>query len=150
MKKPPASVVTNVDKDWSPIWKEYGTVDGTFYAAPEQRQREVAGLVLAEDVRGQRLDRPDHVGRADDADRDDRASGKVDKPWCAGIESGDATGWPATDWLEDVMLRTAGPDVYDQWVTHEIPFNDPQVATALDEVGKILKNPTTSTAASAT
>ena len=49
------------------------------------------------------------------------------KPWCAGIESGDATGWPATDWLEDVMLRTAGPEVYDQWVNHEIPFNDPQV-----------------------
>src|SRR6187401_2575414 len=63
------------------------------------------------------------------------------KPWCAGIESGAATGWPATDWLEDVMLRTAGPDTYDKWVSHEIPFNDPQVATALDEVGKILKNP---------
>ncbi len=39
------------------------------------------------------------------------------------------------------MLRTAGPDVYDQWVNHEIPFNDPAVATALAEVGKILKNP---------
>src|SRR6187401_1623755 len=63
------------------------------------------------------------------------------KPWCAGIESGDATGWPATDWLEDVMLRTAGPDVYDQWVNHEIPFNDPQVLEALETVGGILKNP---------
>ena len=62
------------------------------------------------------------------------------KPWCAGIESGDATGWPATDWVEDVMLRTAGPEVYDKWVAHEIPFNDPAVATALAEVGKILKN----------
>ena len=63
------------------------------------------------------------------------------KPWCAGIESGDATGWPATDWLEDVMLRTAGPEKYDQWVNHDIPFNDPSVVTALDEVGKILKDP---------
>ena len=50
------------------------------------------------------------------------------KPWCAGIESGEATGWPVTDWLEDVMLRSAGPDVYDKWVNHEIPFNDAQVA----------------------
>ena len=49
------------------------------------------------------------------------------KPWCAGIGSGEATGWPVTDWLEDVLLRAAGPDVYDQWVNHEIPFNDPQV-----------------------
>ena len=39
------------------------------------------------------------------------------------------------------MLRTAGPEVYDKWVKHEIPFNDPAVATALAEVGKILKNP---------
>ncbi|MGL5810922.1 MAG: extracellular solute-binding protein, partial [Nocardioides sp.] len=62
------------------------------------------------------------------------------KPWCAGIGSGDATGWPTTDWLEDVMLRTVGPEVYDQWVDHEIPFNDPRVVVALDMVGDILKN----------
>ena len=48
-------------------------------------------------------------------------------PWCVGFESEGATGWPATDWMEDIMLRTAGPDVYDQWVNHEIPFNDPAV-----------------------
>jgi alpha-glucoside transport system substrate-binding protein len=70
----------------------------------------------------------------------DTIAAKGIKPWCAGIESGDATGWPATDWLEDIMLRTAGPEKYDQWVNHEIPFNDPSVAGALDEAGKILKN----------
>ena len=48
-------------------------------------------------------------------------------PWCVGFESGSATGWPATDWMEDIMLRTAGVDTYDQWVTHEIPFTDPAV-----------------------
>ncbi|MEL7353367.1 MAG: ABC transporter substrate-binding protein [Cyanobacteria bacterium P01_A01_bin.116] len=61
-------------------------------------------------------------------------------PWCIGLESGDATGWPGTDWVEDIMLRTAGPDAYDQWVTHKIPFNDPQVVTAFEEFGKILQN----------
>src|SRR5690606_35139947 len=63
------------------------------------------------------------------------------KPWCVGIESGDATGWPATDWIEDLMLRTQGPEVYDQWTTHGIPFNDPRVAEAVDQAGRILKNP---------
>src|SRR5690606_31054684 len=63
------------------------------------------------------------------------------KPWCFGIESGGATGWAGTDFLEDVLLRTAGPDVYDQWVAHEIPFNDPQIVEALDTVGSILQNP---------
>ena len=38
------------------------------------------------------------------------------------------------------MLRTGGPDVYDQWVAHEIPFNDPAVVAAVDAVGTIVKN----------
>ncbi|HEX6166507.1 MAG TPA: ABC transporter substrate-binding protein, partial [Acidimicrobiales bacterium] len=59
-------------------------------------------------------------------------------PWCVGYESGDATGWPATDWMEDIMLRTAGPEVYDQWVTHEIPFNDESVLTAAEVFGQVM------------
>ena len=51
-------------------------------------------------------------------------------PFCIGTGSDAATGWPATDWMEDIMLRTAGGDVYDQWVSHEIPFNDPAVLRA--------------------
>ena len=59
-------------------------------------------------------------------------------PWCVGFESGGATGWPATDWMEDIMLRSAGPDVYDQWVNHEIPFNDPAVVEAGELFGEIM------------
>jgi alpha-glucoside transport system substrate-binding protein len=62
-------------------------------------------------------------------------------PWCVGIESGVATGWPVTDWFEDFMLRINGPDVYDQWVQHKIPFNDPKVKAVADAVGAIIKNP---------
>jgi alpha-glucoside transport system substrate-binding protein len=58
-------------------------------------------------------------------------------PWCVGIESGDATGWPLTDWIEDLMLRVNGPDVYDQWVAHEIPFNDPKVKKVVQMVQDI-------------
>jgi alpha-glucoside transport system substrate-binding protein len=58
-------------------------------------------------------------------------------PWCVGIESQAATGWPATDWVEDYVLRFGGADKYRQWVNHEIPFNDPVVKQALDEIGKM-------------
>ncbi|WP_421726606.1 ABC transporter substrate-binding protein [Bauldia sp.] len=61
-------------------------------------------------------------------------------PWCIGIGSGGATGWPATDWVEDLMLRTQPPEVYDQWVTNEIPFNDPRVVEAIEEFGWFAKN----------
>ncbi|MBC7223543.1 MAG: carbohydrate ABC transporter substrate-binding protein, partial [Anaerolineae bacterium] len=61
-------------------------------------------------------------------------------PWCLGIESGAASGWPATDWIEDIMLRTAGPEVYDKWVAHEIPWTDPAVKTAWEYFGQIARN----------
>ena len=66
------------------------------------------------------------------------AEGKT--PWCLGMESGDATGWVGTDWVEDIMLRTAGTETYDQWISHQIPFNDPQVKTAFTTFGEIALN----------
>ncbi|WP_189609749.1 ABC transporter substrate-binding protein [Saccharospirillum salsuginis] len=61
-------------------------------------------------------------------------------PWCIGLGSGAATGWPATDWVEDIMLRLHEPDVYDKWVSHEIPFNDPRVVEAIETFGQFAKN----------
>lgn len=59
-------------------------------------------------------------------------------PWCVGFGSEGSTGWPATDWMEDIMLRTAGPDVYDQWVANEVPFDDPAVKNAATVFGDIM------------
>lgn len=61
-------------------------------------------------------------------------------PWCIGLSSGDATGWPATDWVEDIMLRSYAPDVYDGWVSNEMKFNDPRVVAVLETFGKFAKN----------
>src|ERR687892_749492 len=62
-------------------------------------------------------------------------------PWCVGFQSEGSTGWPATDWIEDIMLRTAGLDVYQQWYTHEIPFNDPAVLNAAQIFGDVMFHP---------
>jgi alpha-glucoside transport system substrate-binding protein len=59
-------------------------------------------------------------------------------PWCMGFGSGDATGWPGTDWIEDIMVRMWGGEVYDQWWKHEIPFNDSRVVAAFDKFGEIM------------
>lgn len=71
----------------------------------------------------------------------DRIVADGDTPWCLGMESGDATGWVGTDWVEDIMLRTAGAEVYDRWVAHEIPFNAPPVKEAFDHFGEIVLDP---------
>ncbi|KGN33222.1 sugar ABC transporter substrate-binding protein [Knoellia sinensis KCTC 19936] len=136
----PPEVVKNVEANM-PDWKTYGEVDGKFYAAALGAN--VKSFVwyspAAFEEKGYEIPTTwDELLTLTDKIATDDPDGK---PWCAGIESGDATGWPATDWIEDVMLRTAGPETYDKWVNHEIPFNDPAVATAIAEVGKILKNP---------
>ncbi|ABD54863.1 ABC transporter substrate-binding protein [Jannaschia sp. CCS1] len=61
-------------------------------------------------------------------------------PWCIGLGSGGATGWPATDWVEDIMLRTQSPDVYDAWVANEIPFDAPEVVNAIETFGVFARN----------
>jgi alpha-glucoside transport system substrate-binding protein len=62
-------------------------------------------------------------------------------PWCFGLEAGAATGWPATDWVENLMLIDYGSDVYNQWVQHKIPFNDPKVLAVTDQIDKLLLAP---------
>ncbi len=62
-------------------------------------------------------------------------------PWCAGYQSEGSSGWPETDWVEDIMLRTAGLDTYQKWVAHEIPFNDPSVANAVKIFGDVMFHP---------
>jgi alpha-glucoside transport system substrate-binding protein len=61
-------------------------------------------------------------------------------PWCIGLGSGGATGWPATDWVEDMMLRTQSPATYDAWVKNELPFNSPEVIGAIEEFGYFARN----------
>jgi alpha-glucoside transport system substrate-binding protein len=62
------------------------------------------------------------------------------KPWCIGLGSGGATGWPATDWVEDIMLRTQSPETYDGWVTNSVKFSDPKVVAAIETFGSFAKN----------
>ena len=61
-----------------------------------------------------------------------------EKPWCVGLESGATSGWPGTDWLEDIILRQAGPDVYDAWVAGEQAWTSPEITEAWETFGQVL------------
>ncbi len=61
-------------------------------------------------------------------------------PFCIGLGSGAATGWPATDWVEDIMLRTQSPEDYDAWVSNELKFDDPKVVEAIETFGTFARN----------
>jgi alpha-glucoside transport system substrate-binding protein len=137
----PASeqVRANATQWWPADWLRYATIDGRLYAAPLDAN--VKSFVWYSPKLFRKMGYAVPTTWEEMLALSRRMAADGIKPWCAGIESGAATGWPVTDWLEDTLLRTAGPEVYDRWVAHKIPFNDPRVVAALDQVGAILKNP---------
>jgi len=60
------------------------------------------------------------------------------KPWCVGLESGAASGWPGTDWIEDFLLRQSGPDAYDRWVAGTLAWTSGEVRQAFAAYGEII------------
>ncbi|MCG2801944.1 MAG: ABC transporter substrate-binding protein [Cellulomonas sp.] len=136
----PAAVATNVDKWWGADWKGYGTVDGTLYAAPSGASVKSLVWYNPQKFKEAGYEVPTTLDEMMALTKKIAATGAV--PWCAGISSGEATGWPVTDWMEDFMLRVGGAEVYDQWVSHKIAFNSEVPTKALDGVGAYLKDPT--------
>ncbi|MER8186214.1 ABC transporter substrate-binding protein [Kitasatospora sp. NPDC094015] len=137
--KPPAQTVANEDK-WNPVWKTYGSVNGTFYAAPMSANMKSLVWYSPKAFKQAGYEAPktwsDLMALSDKI-----AKAGGGKPWCGGIGSGTATGWPATDWLEEVVLGSYGGEVYDQWVNHQVKFADPKITTAMQTVAGWMQNP---------
>jgi alpha-glucoside transport system substrate-binding protein len=137
----PEGVVANAQEFWSEDWQAYGIVDDTVYGAPLMAS--VKGYVWYSpsmfEENGWEV--PETLDDLLAVTGDIQASGVVDAPWCVGFASGDATGWPGTDWVEDFVLRQAGPEVYDQWVSNEVKFTDPEIQAAFDGVGEFIREP---------
>jgi alpha-glucoside transport system substrate-binding protein len=134
-----AKSAASVNADFIGGWKELGTVDGKVYGMPARAN--IKSLVwyspAAFKAKGYAIPQSIVELKA----LSDKIVADGGTPWCAGIESGVATGWVITDWMEDFMLRINGEKVYDDWVNHKIAFNDPKVKAVMDEVGTFLKNP---------
>ncbi len=59
-------------------------------------------------------------------------------PWCIGLGSDAASGWPGTDWVEDFVLRQSGPQVYDDWVAGKIRWSSPEIRRAFRSFGTVI------------
>ncbi len=132
-------VVKRIDENYSPSWKELGSYNGKVYGVFHRVNAKsfVWYPKKAFEAAGYKI--PKTWDELIALSNQIVADGGV--PWSIGIESGSATGWVATDWMEDIMLRTAGPEMYDKWVAHEIPFNDPSVKKAAEIMASIWLNP---------
>ncbi|MEM8621189.1 MAG: ABC transporter substrate-binding protein [Actinomycetota bacterium] len=116
----PAALVELIDQDdevfgvpfrltmKSLVWYRPEVFDNNGWSTPET-MAELADLV-------------DDIDNTDDID-----------PWCIGLEAGSATGWPATDWVEDLVVRNLGTTIYNRWADGDVPFADPRIEASFDE-----------------
>jgi alpha-glucoside transport system substrate-binding protein len=121
-------------------WREFNTVDGVEYGVMHRYSGK--SLVWypkkAWDAAGYQVPQTwDELVALTQQIADDG-----DTAWCIGIESGAATGWVATDWTEDLMLRTTSLENYDAWVAGELPFDSPEVKKAIDTWSTVWFNDT--------
>lgn len=138
LKELPADVAAHTTNDFLGGWDAYSTVDGKIFGIPGRSNIKSLVWYSPKDFADKGYEVP---ATLDDLKAlSDKIVADGGTPWCIGAESGVATGWVLTDWMEDWMLRTNGEKVYDQWVNHEIPFNDPKVKAVADAVGEYVKN----------
>ncbi len=62
-------------------------------------------------------------------------------PWCMGMEDGSNSGWPGTDWIEDILLHQSGPKAYGQWVAGTLPWTSAPVRQAWQTFGQVANTP---------
>jgi alpha-glucoside transport system substrate-binding protein len=135
----PDDIVAHVKNDYIAGWDTFSTVDGKVYGVPGRSNVKSMVWYSPSAFADGGYEIPQSLDELKALSDQIVADGGT--PWCIGAESGVATGWVLTDWMEDFMLRLQGEDVYDQWVNHEIPFNDPKVAEVADAVAAYVKNP---------
>ncbi len=123
-----------IDENWLEGYQLDGqTADGTQYGVPAKT--DLKSIVWYQPGRFE-ADGYEVPTTFDDflALVDEIAAAGGGKPLCVGIESGQATGWPFTDWIEDLVLRQHGADAYDDWVAGELGFASPEIQETMQTV----------------
>ena len=135
----PGRTLANVNKYWSPGWKGYGSVNGKFYASPNSANMKSLVWYSPKEFAKNSYTVPTTWTQMI-ALADKMATAKQ-TAFCGGIGSGGATGWPATDWLEEVVVRQFGGKVYADWISHKVKFSDPKIQAAMKTVEGWMLNP---------
>ena len=128
-----------INQQYAQAWIDLGTVDGNLY-----------GIFMKADSKGTVWYSPKNFAASgwevpntwdELIALSDRIVSEGMNPWSVAVESAEASGWPATDWIGEILLHESGGDVYDQWVNHEIPWTDSRIKSAWEKFGQIVLTP---------
>jgi ABC-type glycerol-3-phosphate transport system substrate-binding protein len=123
-----------VAKNFSADWVKFGTVNGKLYGLffKGANKSTIWYNVHSFDDAGVKP-----PGEWEDLLNDAKTLNAAGTP---AYSIGGADGWTLTDLFENLYLRSAGPDKYDLLATHKIPWTDPSVKQALNEMAQVLSD----------
>ncbi|MCX4588233.1 ABC transporter substrate-binding protein [Streptomyces sp. NBC_01549] len=129
-----ATTEKSVDAGYAPVWKNYGSVGGTFY-----------GLYFKAAHKSTVWYSPDafsQAGVTPPTSYDDvlKVGHTISDSGLAAFSVGGQDGWTLTDWFENIYLSQAGPEKYDALAAHKLKWTDPSVIQALTTLGKLFKD----------
>lgn len=132
----PLDEVVDIEGSYSDTWRELGSVDGTLYGMFVRASTKSTVWYHPQTFEDAGYEVPTTWDELVTLTDEIKAAGGP-APWSIGVESGGASGWPGTDWIQEIYLTESGPDMYDQWVNHEIPWTDSSVKSAWEKFGEI-------------
>jgi len=125
--------------NYAGYWGEIGTIDGRWLGLPVKADVKTLIWYSPANFQAAGYTVPTTWEELDALVEKMVADGKV--PWSLGMESGDATGWTGTDFIQDILLVTQGPEYVSKIIAGEIPYNDAGVKAAYEIYGKWAKDP---------
>jgi alpha-glucoside transport system substrate-binding protein len=128
-----------VHSDYSSSWIELGSYNGHLYSIAYKAANKGTIWYSPKQFQSNGYQIPTTWDQLIALSNQIAGSGKY--PWSMGVESGSASGWPAADWIAQIYLNQAGPQMYDKWVAHQIPWTDPSIKSAFQAFGQIVNGP---------
>jgi alpha-glucoside transport system substrate-binding protein len=127
--------ISQIRKNYSNTWLHLGNVDGILFGLFVKASVKSTIWYNPNEFAANRWEIPKTWGKLLSLSKQIVEEGKT--PWSIAVESGGASGWPASDWIQEIFLHESGPDLYDQWVEHRIPWTHEAVKSAFQKFGRI-------------
>ena len=131
--------ITQLKRDYADSWIELGSVDGELYSLLVRAASKSSVWYSPQRFAENGWEVPETWAEMVSLSDLIVEGGKT--PWSIALESGAASGWPATDWVQEIFIHDHGPDLYDLWVNHNIPWTHPAVKSSFEKFGSMALKP---------
>jgi alpha-glucoside transport system substrate-binding protein len=127
--------MSQIHNDYASAWTDLGSYNGKLYAIFFKAANK--GTVWYNPTAFQSAGYQIPATWQDMITLSNNIAGSGKYPWSMGVSAAAASGWPAADWIAQIYLNQSGPDMYDKWVAHQIPWTDASIKTAFQTFGQI-------------